>query len=80
MITTPMCAICKHMTQHRGVGCRAFPGGIPLAILHNHKDHRKPVEGDHGLQFEQIEPQDESDRAWIEVVKSSSLLSEKEEL
>src|SRR5262245_45530973 len=34
-----------------GPFCAAFPGGIPDDIWHNRVDHRKPVDGDHGLQW-----------------------------
>lgn len=33
--------------------CDAFPDGIPEAILHSRTDHRRPVEGDHGIIFKQ---------------------------
>jgi len=35
--------------------CKAFPKGIPQAILMNQKDHRNPIDGDHGIQFERRE-------------------------
>ena len=37
--------------------CRAFPGpdGIPESIMFNESDHRTPIEGDGGFQFEEIE-------------------------
>jgi hypothetical protein len=34
--------------------CEAFPLGIPTKIALG-DDHRKPVEGDHGLQFKQAD-------------------------
>jgi hypothetical protein len=33
--------------------CRAFPDGIPPAIAYGDDLHLKPVEGDHGIQFEE---------------------------
>ena len=32
--------------------CEAFPYGIPFAIRMGVVDHRKPVDGDRGIQFE----------------------------
>lgn len=38
--------------------CTAFPTGIPEAVFGNELDHRQPVEGDRGIQFE-AKPGDE---------------------
>ena len=40
--------------MHKGLvlTCDAFPQRIPDAILESKVDHRQPVEGDHGIQFE----------------------------
>lgn len=38
--------------------CDAFPTGIPEAVFGNELDHREPIEGDHGIQFE-AKPGDE---------------------
>lgn len=46
----PICASCRFLDDH-GLTCKAFPGGIPDAITENMVDHRKPVDGDHGIQF-----------------------------
>jgi len=46
----PMCMWCKRLDKD-GPGCEAFPDGIPDEILDNQVDHRKPVDGDRGLQF-----------------------------
>lgn len=43
---------CVSCVRKRGaLTCDAFPSGIPDSILVFGADHRKPVEGDHGLQF-----------------------------
>ena len=62
----PMCVYCFHFRDAIGpideedgerigpLGCAAFsePPGIPDAIFDNHFDHRKPYQGDNGIQFE----------------------------
>jgi hypothetical protein len=49
-IKVSMCAGCRR--KHRGaVGCDAFPGGIPMAILVGEHDHCLPFPGDGGLLF-----------------------------
>ena len=52
MTTVPICVECKHWRA--GWTCDAFPEGIPLVIQLTEKDHREPIEGDHGIQFEPI--------------------------
>ena len=49
-IKVPICNECKH--RMGGGKCKAFPEGIPNEIFNSFIDHRKPVEGDHGIQFE----------------------------
>jgi hypothetical protein len=60
MTTTiaPICVYCTRFHQRGdlasappGLNCDAFPDRIPAAILNSLVDHRKPYEGDHGLQF-----------------------------
>ena len=63
MLNIPQCYIrnCKHFTgakqddsderTERPV-CEAFPDGIPNGIAYGDNKHLKPVEGDHGIQFE----------------------------
>jgi len=34
--------------------CKAFPNGIPDAILTNQHDHRKPFDGDNGIRFQPL--------------------------
>ena len=53
-ITQPQCLACRwfdaaHPERAR---CRVFPDGIPLPILTNKADHRKPYPGDRGFRFE----------------------------
>ncbi len=55
-IILPQCSRCKHL--HRAdpaAKCDAFPVAIPLIMLENRWDHRKPYPGDGGILFE---PQD----------------------
>ncbi len=46
----PQCMKCKH--YEGALTCKAFPDGIPPAILRGEDDHTKPVAGDHGIRFE----------------------------
>ena len=52
MSIIPICVRCKHL--HPDWTCDAFPDGIPREIKLDEVDHRKPIEGDHGIQFEPI--------------------------
>lgn len=52
----PMCMTCKHLIDDpERLICRAFPNGIPEAILDNQADHRTPYPGDQGVQYERKE-------------------------
>jgi len=46
-----ICNQCRHVSDD-GQSCKAFPHGIARRILTGEIDHRKPVSGDHGIQFE----------------------------
>jgi hypothetical protein len=50
---TPSCAHYRSFltTGLPGPSCTAFPAGIPDEIWENKADHRKPVAGDHGVQW-----------------------------
>lgn len=49
-----ICAYCRHRGAKgpNGLTCAAFPDGIPRAILDFDADHRRPLPGDRGIQFE----------------------------
>ncbi len=47
------CAHCRHWRE--GAKCSAFPRGIPLSILTNDSDHRKPYPGDNGIRFDPVD-------------------------
>lgn len=60
MIVIPQCFECKHLDPNAPKGvmrCDAFPGGIPNAILLAEHDHKDPFPGDHGILFEEGEPE-----------------------
>jgi len=43
---------CKYCARHKGIeGCRAFPDGVPDAIVFNKHDHTEPYPGDDGVLF-----------------------------
>jgi hypothetical protein len=51
-LAPPICVYCKRFRpEDEGFVCEAFPDGIPTDILENRADHRRPLEGDHGLRF-----------------------------
>jgi hypothetical protein len=60
---------CLHCQQLRGrsevIRCRAFPRGIPEAILGGLFDHTKPYAGDHGIRFEPVREESEVARGAV---------------
>lgn len=62
-ITHPVqCDACANLDRRHPewVSCKAFPRGIPTAILDGRHDHREPYPGDHGIRFEPIDEEDEA--------------------
>jgi hypothetical protein len=56
----PVCLDCKHWHADASPpACDAFPapGRIPSLVWIDGDEHRKPIDGDHGIQFE---PKDKS--------------------
>lgn len=55
---SPICSGCRHWHLGSTRACAAFPGrrAIPLDIWLGHNPHTSPVPGDHGIQFEDMEP------------------------
>ena len=45
------CLKCKHLNKNQ-ISCKAYPDSIPQDIKASVKDHRKPLPGDNGIQFE----------------------------
>ena len=62
-----MCHDCAHVGEENDRGnwtCRAFPFGIPSAIRNGSVDHRTPVIGDRGFQFEPDPEAGYDDERW----------------
>jgi hypothetical protein len=57
---SPVCLPCKHFIFDENDVCKhvckAFPDGIPDEIWRGDNDHKKPYPGDHGIQYEPIDP------------------------
>jgi hypothetical protein len=56
-VYSEVCTFCKHwdVEANEPRVCAAFPDGIPMLIWLGKNNHREPVEGDHGIQFELAE-------------------------
>jgi hypothetical protein len=52
-IIETVCFKCAHLDRYPK--CEAFPDGIPQEVRDGLNDHKKPIEGDHGIQFEPLE-------------------------
>jgi hypothetical protein len=54
----PLCMRCAHFNEEdlAKLSCRAFPRGIPKAILHSDHDHQAPYKGDRGITFRERRP------------------------
>ena len=48
------CSACRHFHREDRAHetCAAFPEGIPADILANRLDHRRPIDGDHGVTWQ----------------------------
>lgn len=51
----PQCPSCRNLIDRERWRCRAYPLGIPAAILVGRWDHRRPFPGDNGIRFEPAE-------------------------
>lgn len=62
VLAISQCSTCIHSVSpltlpeparyERGLFCAAFPDGIPQEVLDDTLDHREPIVGDHGIQWE----------------------------
>ena len=48
-----LCILCMYAKNNNT--CKAFPSGIPDAILTGEHDHHTPYKGDYGIQYKPIE-------------------------
>ncbi len=57
MVSCKQCISCRHYT---GVlTCEAFPDGIPSEIVTCDFIHTEPYPGDHGIQFEPVDREEQ---------------------
>ncbi len=54
-VEPPLCINCKHLSPDNW-SCAAFTEQIPDEVVASIWDHRKPIDGDHGIQYEPINP------------------------
>ena len=59
-LVSPVCSFCKHWFEDAEQRCAAFrkPFSIPLEIWTGKNKHTKPVPGDHGIRFEELEAEE----------------------
>lgn len=70
-IVAPMCLSCKHYDRTSDVyGCKAFDV-IPEDIIESRADHRQPIEGDRGIQFEQDPERPEPDFSILDATNAA---------
>ena len=50
----PLCMVCAHRKKG-SLSCAAYPDRIPVEILQNAVDHRKPYTGDRGIRWEPVD-------------------------
>lgn len=65
----PLCVACKHFRESvpgPGLYCAAYPDGdgIPEAIYMSRVDHRRPYDGDHGIQYAPAPGQEQWAQEW----------------
>jgi len=65
----PICLVCEHLHDDPdNFVCDAFPEEIPMEIILNGEDHRQPIEGDNGIQFEVAEGQEKRLQAILDML------------
>ncbi len=68
-----ICAACARFRpwdgDHPTAYCEAFPDGIPDDIVYGGFDHRHPHAGDHGVLFLQEPGEEDTLRAYEEIIE-----------
>ena len=56
-VASPDCMDCANLNREDiyGLTCKAFPDGIPDAIINGERNHREPFKGDGGIRFEKFD-------------------------